>query len=86
MQDGFVDGFDHAIQYIKENIKVILTASCEPAKAKIVVVMGLDPIVKFIEASYREEEAKVASQRQQQTQAQRPAETTQTKQPEPTKT
>lgn len=60
MQDGFVDGFDHALLYLKENIKTILTASCEPSKAKIVVIMGLDPIVKFIEASYKEEEAKVS--------------------------
>lgn len=63
MEDGFVDGLNHALQYLKENIKSILTASCEPSKAKIVIIMGLDPIVKFIENSYREEEARVSQQR-----------------------
>jgi len=60
MEDGFVDGDVNAISFLKENIKSILTASCEPSKARIVILMGLDPIVKFIEGSYREEAAKVS--------------------------
>lgn len=65
MEDGFVDGANDALLYLKENIKTILTASCEPSKAKIVLIFGLDPIVKFIEASYKEEYERVSQQNRQ---------------------
>lgn len=48
---------DHVFQFLRENIKAVLTASCEPAKAKLVGTMGTDPILKFMEASYAEIES-----------------------------
>jgi hypothetical protein len=56
LADVFEEGRLQVIPFLKENIKTILAASCDPSKAKLVVTMGTDPIVKFIEASDKNHE------------------------------
>ena len=53
LTDDFEGGHDSAIMFLKENIKQVLTAACEPTKARMVVMLGTDPIVKFIVESHK---------------------------------
>jgi hypothetical protein len=54
--DYFEEGFTHVIPFLRENFKAILTASCEPNKAKLVVSLGIDPIMAFVTTSGKHEE------------------------------
>jgi hypothetical protein len=63
LKDVFEGGLTHAYSFLKENIKIILTASCEPSKAKLVSSMGTEPICVFIETSYKDHESELAKQK-----------------------
>ena len=52
LEDGFVNGVDDVLPFVKENLTELLKSSCEPQKQVIVTVMGITPIMKFIEESY----------------------------------
>lgn len=52
LEEGFVNGPDNVIAFLKENVAEILKASCEPSKKMIVNMMGVPPVMKFIKESY----------------------------------
>ena len=52
LEEGFVDGSDDVIPFLKENVSELLKSACEPAKKSLVSMMGTGPIIKFIQESY----------------------------------
>lgn len=54
LKDGFDGGVASVITFMRENVKLLLKASCEPSKSGIVLMFGTEPIVKFVDASFKE--------------------------------
>ena len=52
LKEGFIDGSDDVIPFLKENVSELLKSACEPAKKSLVSMMGTGPIIKFIQESY----------------------------------
>jgi len=49
IEDGFIDGMNDVLPFIKENMKTMITEACDPKNAALAVMMALPPIMNFVE-------------------------------------
>ena len=45
IEDGFIEGTNDVIPFIRENVKALMNASFDPSKATMAVLMGMPPIM-----------------------------------------
>ena len=48
VEDGFIEGVPDIMVFIRENIKAMMRAACDPAKAAMAEMMGVPPIMAYI--------------------------------------
>jgi len=49
IEDGFIDGLNDLLPFLKANVTAFVKAACDPARAIMATVMGVPPIMKYIE-------------------------------------
>ena len=54
IEEGFIEGLNDVIPFLKENVSVIIKAATDPAKAALAAMMGVPPIMKYIESTYQQ--------------------------------
>lgn len=52
IEDGFIDGLKDVLAFFKENVSAFVKAASDPQRAILATVMGVPPIMKFIEQAY----------------------------------
>jgi len=48
VEDGFIEGVPDIIVFLRENIKALFKAACDPSKAAMAVMMGVPPIMAYV--------------------------------------
>jgi hypothetical protein len=52
LEEGFIEGLNDVLPFLKANITPLVKAGCDPSKAAIAGVMATPPIMKYIETAY----------------------------------
>ena len=54
IEDGFIEGMNDVLPFLKANVTAFVKAACDPRQAIMATVMGVPPIMKYIEDANRE--------------------------------
>ena len=52
LEEGFIDGMNDLLPFLKANVSELLKAVSSPSKAALLVAVGVGPIMKYIESAY----------------------------------
>ena len=52
VEDGFIEGLNDILPFIQENLKALIRVSCDPSKAPMAEMMGVPPIMAFVNRAY----------------------------------
>ena len=62
IEDGFIDGINDIIPFIRDNMKALIKASSEPKNAAMAELMAVPPIMSYIERANNDYKGKKEAQ------------------------
>lgn len=51
IEDGFIEGMNDLLPFLRQNVVEIMTAMSDPKKVGLVVALGVNPVMKYIESA-----------------------------------
>lgn len=54
IEDGFIEGLNDVLPFLKSNVTEFVKSACAPAQAIMATVMGVPPIMAYIESANQE--------------------------------
>lgn len=65
IEDGFINGLNDVLPFLKANVTAFVKSACDPRQAIMATVMGVPPVMRYIEDANREFQRRKGQQEDQ---------------------